>query len=717
MTTAVLDNAGPVSTPGPDRVPLLRSDIQLFRGPDAGDGSPSWTLHDPARNLFIRLGWMEYEILSRWRLATTRAIATAVNNDTTLHVSPGQVQALAGFLKTRNLVISQGAADMRLLERQQAAGRQRAAGELLQKYLFFRFPLTRPDRFLSATAKRLDFVYSRTFAGLLGVGLLAGLFLTIRQWDSFTTTFSYLYSTSGIAWLAAALVLAKAAHELGHAWTAKRYGLRIPTMGIAFLVFWPVLYTDTTEAWKLTERRQRLAISGAGIAAEFIVAVLALLLWNILPDGPARSAVFVIATTSWVITLLVNSNPFVRFDGYYLLADYLDIPNLQSRAFELARWKLREWLFGPGDPAPGTVPADRQRLLIGYAWATWFYRLLLFTGIGLFVYHVLFKLAGIVLLTAVVGWFIVRPVCLELASWKALRSRARWNRHSITGLLLLLGGLLLLALPWNTQISAPAVARYTSYAHIYPPAQARIVAVHVVTGERVAAGQPLFLLDSPDLAQRQSQSERTIEMLRLQLARQATQASTIEAVRVLQSELARTLSELEGYTERREKLEITSPIAGTVVELTGALTPGRWVNTGLQLALVINRDALAVDAWLEEDRVGQVQAGDSARFYPDNPDTAPFDLVVEETARAALPELEEPFQASVYGGSIPVREQPDGTLVPNQAIYPVRLLPVRQPPAAGQLLTGEVRISGKPQSLLGRAWQAVVAVVIRESGF
>ena len=200
-------------------------------------------------------------------------------------------------------------------------------------------------------------------------------------------------------------------------------------MGVAFLVFWPVLYTDTTEAWKLTERKQRLAISAAGISAELIIAVIALLLWGIFPDGPARSAVFVIATTSWIITLFVNSNPFVRFDGYYLLSDYLDIPNLQTRAFELARWKMLEWLFGLGNPRPGTVPVKLQQFVITYAWMTLAYRLLLFTGIGLLVYHLLFKLAGIALLGGVVSWFIIRPVYHELRSWQALRDRIHWNRH------------------------------------------------------------------------------------------------------------------------------------------------------------------------------------------------------------------------------------------------------------------------------------------------
>jgi putative peptide zinc metalloprotease protein len=490
MIEAVMGSSGPLENPPAEVLPVLRRDIHIYSGPSTADGAPTWTLHDPTRNLFFRIGWTEFEILSRWHLENSDTVINTVNRETTLHISLKNVAALTEFLVLNNLTITTGEPGINFLEQQYAARNKKSAGLLLQKYLFLRFPLLRPDRLLAAALPWIQLIYTRTFVMIILAGLLTGLFLTMRQWDSFASTFSYLYSPAGMAWLIVALLLAKTAHELGHAFTAKRYGLRIPTMGIALLVFWPVLYTDTTEAWKLTERRQRLAISAAGISAEFIIAVLALLLWNIFPDGPARSAVFVIATTSWLITLFVNINPFVRFDGYYLLSDYLDIPNLQTRAFELARWKMLEWLFGLGDPRPGTVPVKLQRVVILYAWMTWVYRLMLFTGIGLLVYHLLFKLAGIVLLAAVVSWFIIRPVYHELRSWQAMRDRIHWNRHSVISLLLLLGGLLLLVLPWNTQISAPAVARYSSYYHVYPPDHGRIAEVRTTGPVLVPAGIP-----------------------------------------------------------------------------------------------------------------------------------------------------------------------------------------------------------------------------------
>ena len=717
MTEAVMGNPALVSKPAAQVLPLLRRDIHLYSGPSTADGAPTWTLHDPTRNLFFRIGWTEFEILSRWHLANSNAIINTVNRETTLHISQNNITALAEFMVINNLVMTSGEPGINYLEQQYAARNKQSAGILLQKYLFLRYPLLRPDRMLAAALPWIQPIYTRMFAIIIFAGLLTGLFLTMRQWDSFASTFSYLYSPAGIGWLIAALLLAKTAHELGHAFTAKRYGLRIPTMGIAFLVFWPVLYTDTTEAWKLTERRQRLAISAAGIAAEFIIAVLALLLWNIFPDGPARSAVFVIATTSWLITLFINSNPFVRFDGYYLLSDYLDIPNLQTRAFELARWKMLEWLFGLDNPPPGTIPVKQQRFAIIYAWMTWAYRLLLFTGIGLLVYHLLFKLAGILLLFAVVSWFIIRPVFHELSSWQAMRDRIHWNRHSVVSLLLLLSALLLLILPWNTQISAPAIARYTSYHHVYPPNHGRIVEVRTAVGTRVTQDQPLFLLESPELEYQLAQTRRSIDILRLQLARQATQASTIGGTGVLQSSLDKALSKYNGFEERRKQLEITSPIPGTVVEMADALTPGRWVNEELELALVVNQEDLLIEAYFMEERVNQLEEGNSGRFYPDNHGLAPFEVTIEEVSRSAIPVLDEPFLASNYGGGIAVRPQPDGTLIPNQAIYKTRLTPRDDLHITDQILTGVVKVDGQSQSIIGRLWQTIVAVVIRESGF
>ena len=116
-------------------------------------------------------------------------------------------------------------------------------------------------------------------------------------------------------------------------------------MGVAFLVLWPMFYTDTNESWKLQSRRHRLNIASAGVIVELAIAAIATLLWSFLPPGNLREAIFVIATTTWISSVIINASPFMRFDGYYLLSDLWRMPNLHERSFTLARWWLRKKLF------------------------------------------------------------------------------------------------------------------------------------------------------------------------------------------------------------------------------------------------------------------------------------------------------------------------------------------------------------------------------------
>jgi putative peptide zinc metalloprotease protein len=178
-----------------------------------------------------------------------------------------------------------------------------------------------------------------------------------------------MWSLQGLLAYGVTLAGGEMLHELGHGITAKRYGCRVPTMGVAFLVLWPVAYTDTNEVWKLTRRDQRLKVAAAGITTELVIAVWALLAWLWLPDGWPKAMAFLLATTTWVSTVLINASPFMRFDGYFLLSDYLQMPNLHSRAFALARWDLRERLFALGEARPSAcpyAPAHADCLCLGH---------------------------------------------------------------------------------------------------------------------------------------------------------------------------------------------------------------------------------------------------------------------------------------------------------------------------------------------------------------
>lgn len=413
-------------------LPRLREELDLLPGPTLPDGQPSWTMHDPIRNSFFRIDWPTLEILQRWDMDDPERISEDVNRHTTLSLTSADVEDVAKFLVQHQLVQARFAGGPRKMAEQLAHIEGTPLKWLLHHYLFFRFPLVKPDAWLTRWLPVARFFGARSFAVVTLLALVMGLTQVLRRWDVFSASLVDTFNLEGLLSYSVALFCVKLLHELGHAFTAKHFGCRVPTMGVAFLVMWPVAYTDTNETWRLTNRFQRLRVASAGIITELVVAAWATLAWALLPEGGLQSAAFVLATTSWVATLAINASPFMRFDGYFILMDALDMPNLHGRSFALARWKLREWLFDLDEVPPEHFSPSTQAALIAFAWATWLYRLVLFLGIAGLVYVFFFKLLGVILFAVEIVWFVLWPIRAELRVWQArwadIRHRARTRK-------------------------------------------------------------------------------------------------------------------------------------------------------------------------------------------------------------------------------------------------------------------------------------------------
>ncbi len=699
-----------------EALPRLRDDLRLLPAPREPDGGEAWMIFDPARNAYFRIGRAAFACLSEWHRGQADAVLSAAG--ARCRVTPEALRDLVRFLQANHLVECSTAREVQALLARARAAKAGFATWLLHHYLFLRIPLVRPDGVLERTLPWIAFVFRPWFQGLvLTLGAL-GVILALRQWDRFVHTFVGYLNLEGALCFGAALFVAKLLHELGHAYTAKRFGCRVPTMGVALLVLYPVLYTDTTDAWRLVPRRQRLLIGAAGMIAELGLALLATFAWSFLPDGPVRGAAFLLATATWLLTLAVNLSPCMRFDGYYLLSDLLGVPNLQSRGFALARWHLRETLFGLGEPPPEVLPRRLARAIILYGYGTWLYRLFLFLGIALLVYHFVVKLVGILLMAIELGWFLGRPIWQECRVWWRRRRNLAVNRQTLRTLLLLLLLLALAVYPWQDRVRAPAVLRAEDHAALYPPEPARITRVLVTPGTRVGPGEALIELELPDLEHRILQAERRLQVLGQSILARSASAAGADQLIVLQQELASTRAELAGLHEQRARLVVRSPIAGRVVDLPDALTPGLWVGRAERLAVVVGGTGAAVWAFVDADALSRVAPGAPARFYADDPMIAPVDLRVRLVDQVNAGTLPVPELASVHHGPIPVQLDHGGRLVPTAAIYRVVLEPTgRSDAAPPMILPGSVRIEGAARSLVSRLARRALAVLIRESGF
>jgi len=705
------------AAPRQQRLPPLREELTLHAGPRAPDGSPTWTLHDPSRNRYFRIGWAELEMLSRWHLREVDAVAAAVAAETTIAATREQVEAFARFLLGQGLLQLTGEESVGRLMEQVAKARPHWLMWLLKTYLFIRIPLVRPDRFLAATLPLVRLLFTPAFLAVTVLAGLTGTFLALRQWDSFLSTFLHFFTPEGLLMSGIALGGAKVAHELGHAYAARLHGCRVASMGIVFMVLWPVLYTDTSDAWRLVSRRQRLAIGAAGMAAELTLAAYATLAWSFLPDGPLRSAAFLLATSTWVLTLLVNLNPLMRFDGYFLLSDWLDVANLQERAFALGRWRLRELIFGFGDPPPEALPRRTERTLLVYAYATWIYRFFLFLGIALLVYHVFFKLLGVFLMAVEIAWFILMPIYKELADWAKRRDRVRLNRNALFSLMALAGAVALVLVPWQSSVSAPALLKAEQQAQLFAPRGARLAELHVLPGSAVSAGEALFRLDSPDLAHSLAQAQNKVEVLRGRVQVQSLSRDLLEHTQTTWRELEAAQAEATAYADEIARLSVTAPFAGTLVEVADPLAPGEWVKEGMRLATLVAPGSGLIEAYIPEEDLGRIRVGATGRFLSDEPGRDWIAAKVAAIAAASSRILPEPSLASVHGGNVPTREGRDHALIPETPVYRVLLRPDPPLPAPARVERGAVLLEGERESVAARLWRIAVGVMVRESGF
>jgi putative peptide zinc metalloprotease protein len=715
VKTAGPAQGGMPSAAGPSFAPL-REELVLKPGPTLRGGAPSWTLYDPTANRYYRLGWLEFEILSRWHLSSSVEIAERISRETTLRPAPADVDRFVQFLAGAELLRSPTPEGTYRLLGRKAAARTTWYLWLLHHYLFVRIPLIKPDRLLGRLLPRLRWVYSRGFLGVTLAAGLFGLYLALRQWDTFKASLLWFFSLEGAALAGAALLASKMLHELGHGLTAKRFGCRVPTMGFALLVMMPVLYTDTSAAWHLPKRSQRLAIGSAGVAAECCLAAYALLLWNFLPDGVLRSVLFVWATTTWVLTVLINLSPFMRFDGYYLFSDLIDVPNLQDRSFALARHFLRETLFGFGDPPPEAWSPKMRRLLLTYAFATWTYRLTLFLGIAFVVYHMFFKALGIVLFAVEMWWFIARPIVRELAAWVSRGRLHQLNARSLVTLTAL--GLVLIALfvPWRTTIHVPALMAADTRVRLFSQVPGRVAEVLAKSGDHVHEGDPLIVFASPDIAYKRGQAERRVASLRAQIEAAAQEPTLQSRAQVLARQLEGAQAELAAAKVEEGRLTIRAPLTGTLVDLAEPLGIGEWVKPGELLGIVADMSASRIDAYIGEADLDRIAAGTHATFVPGDIAAGRVPAEVTGIDRTAIRVLTDQELASINGGTIASRQGPNETLVPENPVYRVTLRP-SEAVVLQHIRTGDAILQGEPASFAGQVWRKVVSVIIRESGF
>ncbi len=479
----------------------LRPQVRVHRQTVRGE---RWfVLHDPLANQFFRVRRAAWALLSRcdgrrtldalWREAMERDPDGA----------PGQQELLQllAQLHAANLIAADVPADTRkLFERQRKrVERERTARWL--GFMFARFPLINPDPFLRRALPLVGWVFSWPGLVVWALWVLWGVKTLIEERAGLADQAQGVLAPGNLPLLYLSMVGLALLHEMGHAFACRRHGGQVTTMGVMLLIFTPLPYVDVTASWSFREKRHRLLVGAAGMMTELAVAAGAALVWAASGPGMVQALAFNVMFLASISTLLFNLNPLLRFDGYYLLSDGFDLPNLYSRAQSQVRHLWEKNVLGLPHALPPTEDRREAFWLTFYGVAAAIYRVVLCAGIVLFVAGRFLLIGVLMALFCVVAWLLV-PVgrgLHYLVTSPALdrrRLRAWGGVAAVAGVAIVLLGLV----PLPRTVRVPGVVQASEHAWVVAEAPGRVAEILTPSGRTVTAGQGLLRLENPELS-------------------------------------------------------------------------------------------------------------------------------------------------------------------------------------------------------------------------
>lgn len=553
----------------------MRRDV-IARSTTGGDDA-GWTLKDPLSLSYFRLREAEYAVFSRLdgRMTYGEVLDALCRRFPAESWSLENLRAFIGSLVQSGLLTSLLPGQGRAIAKQQEHSRRRARLGLLSNLLSFRWRGIDPEKLLRRVEPWTRWLFRPvTLAACASLIALALLLVTLR-WDTLTRRLPdaiALFGFGNLVPLVAVFIGIKLLHELGHVLTCRHFGGECHELGIQVLMFVPLFYGDVTDAWMVSRRWPRIAISAAGIFVELVLASVATLLWWSSVPGLLNSVFLNVMLVCSVNTLLFNGNPLLRYDGYYVLADWLHLPNLAMQSRQTVMSLCERIISGVNDDDI-ELNSRRWWTLVIYGVLSAVYRLFVTVGIVWFLHHVFGRGLG-VFATAIsmllVFGAIVTPV-RDLAARIRQRSKSQTSsprrlRNGLAVCVLLLAAVLLIPLPYS--VSAPFVVFPGDAQPVFVTVSGRIESA-VPAGTRVRVGEPLGELVNHELSLQHEQRVAEVARLTARLknleAQRGNNESAAMRLPTTRDELAGARRRLDQLTSEVQRLRLSSPLDGMVL--------------------------------------------------------------------------------------------------------------------------------------------------------
>jgi putative peptide zinc metalloprotease protein len=651
-----------------------------------------------------------------------------------------ELQQYIVMLHKRGLIITDAAGQGGpLLERRGERLRQ----ELLAKFtnvLSIRFRGIDPDRLLNWLHARLWWVYSPVTVSLCCLLALSALMLVAVQFDVFRAklpAFHQFFTLKNAAWLAIAMGATKVVHEFGHGLTCKHFGGECHEMGVMLLVLTPCLYCNVSDSWMLPSKWQRAMIGAGGMYVELVMASACTFIWWFSEPGMLNQLALSTMFVCSVSTVMFNGNPLLRYDGYYILSDLIEIPNLRQKAGEILSRKLGHWCLGIKPTDNPFLPERQQALFALYSVAAVVYSWVVVFSILWFLYKVMqpyrLEIIGqIIGITALYGllvqplWKLYKYLSIPGRLDQVKKPRLYASIAIVTAAIL---AVLFVPLPYRIFCPLEIEPRDAATVHVVVPG--RLEEVLVKPGQHVEAGQPLVRLSNPDLLLEIAELEGKRDQLKAQSDGLSLQrhddSSVVPHIATVNDALETTEGLLRQKQDDLKRLVLVAPKAGIVLpppevphktEPEGQLpqwwgTPLEERNQGVFLGpstpvcLIGDPQQMQAALVVDQTAVDFVAVGQDVFIKLDELPFVTLTSRIEEKAESEL-KVAPRHLSSKAGGELATKTDESGVDRPWNPSFQALAYPLEDPQSLMRIgLRGRAKIDAGWQTLGQRLWRYV----------
>jgi putative peptide zinc metalloprotease protein len=702
-------------------------------------GKQYWHLKDPLALRYWQFGAEEFFLLQQLDGSASLSKLQAQFHDqfAPRRIDTAQLQQFLGMLHREGLVFSDapGQAET-MLERRATLERKQLFGSVTN-LLAIRFRGIDPEPLLSRIYPIIRSLFHPLAVGLSGLLLISAILLVLLRWPDFIARLpdseSFL-SVHTFLWLAAALAITKVLHEFGHALTNKHFGGECHELGVLLLVLTPCLYCNVSDTWLVPEKWKRMAVSAAGMYVDLVLAAICTWLWWFSVPGLFHSLCFAVMVVGSIGTLFVNGNPLLRYDGYFILSDWLEIPNLKTEADMRLRHSLLRSVLGIEHPRSEENVTQRSGLLL-YAIAANAYRVFVFMLVMWFIYQWfrVQRLEGIgLMLVAFIGMGAVAPL-----GWQLFQELNRPRQVTTKPLFRWLAcviicgaALFLLAVPLPRRVTAP-VSIVPHDGHSVYVTVAGTLADSVAPGTRVTTGQQIARLENSDIdfqivkrTAERDQLRKLCEVLQQQQIqdRRTGVVSARAQLPVARQSLQDVETQLAHRLADREQLVLRAPCDGVLVaprfkspansqhELPDwhgtpldKSNQGSFLEAGVLVGYVVASSGAEATIMLDQSDVDQVAVGQLAQIQIDESPGNVWKGTVSAIAATTAEELPPELVTKGWFGNAEAADMQ----VLNKSLYQAKVV-FDESIATPWGSSGRAKVSVAPESLWHRATETLL---------